>query len=288
MQRKQNFSGEGIMLFHGAGRRLCLATAILLSTTVHAQESKPLTNQGVIEFVKAGFDEDTVIKAIEASEPAFDTSLDGLVALKNAGVSQRIIGAMLDAEKRRVANANNGAAEPAWPEEIRAMPREIGAYYKQKDGTFVGLFGKPIVGTKAGRRFGGFVPFAGATMKGQLPGRRSTLQLSERQPAFYTYMPEGVTPESFVIVRMQMKDNAREFEVGSVSGVTGSVNRGLDTEKVIQILIERVAPRVYKVSPDRELEDGEYGFLGSFTMTAVGLTGTGQEKVYDFGVSRPR
>ena len=62
---------------------------------------------------------------------------------------------------------------------------------------------------------------------------------------------------------------------------------GLDVDKVFQIAIARIAPRLYRVSPDRELDDGEYGFVGTFTYTTVGVAGTG-EKIYDFGVPKRR
>ncbi len=41
--------------------------------------------------------EETIIKAIAASETAFDTSMEELLALKNPGVSEKVISAMLDA-----------------------------------------------------------------------------------------------------------------------------------------------------------------------------------------------
>jgi len=51
----------------------------------------PMTNDDVIKMVKGGLGEATVIQAVNASEPAFDTSPDGLVKLKQGGVSDRII-----------------------------------------------------------------------------------------------------------------------------------------------------------------------------------------------------
>lgn len=60
-------------------------------------ENKPFTNDDVLELVKAGFGEETILEAFRANECHFDTSADALTALKNAGVGERIIMAMLAA-----------------------------------------------------------------------------------------------------------------------------------------------------------------------------------------------
>ena len=78
-----------------------LVTAAIAMASAIAQTKKPLTNDDVLQMVKAGFDEGTIIKAFEANETAFDTSLEGLLTLKNAGVSEKIINAMLAAEARK-------------------------------------------------------------------------------------------------------------------------------------------------------------------------------------------
>ncbi len=51
----------------------------------------PMTNDDVIKMVKGGLGEATVIQAIERAEPGFDTSPDGLVKLKQGGVSDAVI-----------------------------------------------------------------------------------------------------------------------------------------------------------------------------------------------------
>lgn len=55
-----------------------------------------ITNGDVVSLVKAGFNDDLVIARIQqASTKAFDLSTEGMVALKSAGVSQRLIAFML-------------------------------------------------------------------------------------------------------------------------------------------------------------------------------------------------
>jgi hypothetical protein len=54
-----------------------------------------LTNESVIKMVKADLDADTIILAIQKGDNNFDTSVDGLVALKSAGVPESVVKAML-------------------------------------------------------------------------------------------------------------------------------------------------------------------------------------------------
>ena len=51
----------------------------------------PMSNDDVIKMVKGGLGEATVIQAVNAAEPGFDTSPDGLVKLKQGGVNDHII-----------------------------------------------------------------------------------------------------------------------------------------------------------------------------------------------------
>jgi hypothetical protein len=80
-----------------------------------AQSKKPLTNDDIIQMVKAGFAEQTILGAIKANDTAFDTSVQGLMALKNAGVSQPITDAVLSAEALKRAGSQPSTQPSASP-----------------------------------------------------------------------------------------------------------------------------------------------------------------------------
>jgi hypothetical protein len=64
--------------------------------TVRSQrQTEALTNQSVVKLAKAGFKEKTIISVIYARIPNFDLSADRLIQLKQSGVSEKIIMAML-------------------------------------------------------------------------------------------------------------------------------------------------------------------------------------------------
>jgi len=69
-------------------KRFLLAFLLVLPLAALAA---PMSNDDVIKMVKGGLGEPTVIQAIRAAEPGFDTSPDGLLKLKQGGVPDKII-----------------------------------------------------------------------------------------------------------------------------------------------------------------------------------------------------
>ncbi len=62
--------------------------------TIAPLSRRILTNEGVISLAKAGFDEFFIIERIKTSRIRFDASVAGLIAMKEAGVSEDLIRAM--------------------------------------------------------------------------------------------------------------------------------------------------------------------------------------------------
>ena len=75
--------------------------------TLAQMERQPLTNENIVTLAKAGFDELFILQLIRNSRTNFDTSVEGLVALKQAGVSKDLIRFMA------MPQANQPAASPA-------------------------------------------------------------------------------------------------------------------------------------------------------------------------------
>lgn len=76
------------------------------------QESKPLENADIVQMVQNHFDDDTLLTVIEVNDTHFDVSPAALIELKKAGVSDKIIRAMLAAPQRK---RNPGASPLAAP-----------------------------------------------------------------------------------------------------------------------------------------------------------------------------
>src|SRR5437870_10276383 len=67
----------------------------LLLTTPSGFAQEVLTNQSVVEMVMAGLSERVIIAKIRTSPTNFDTRTDALIALKNNGVSEQVIEAIM-------------------------------------------------------------------------------------------------------------------------------------------------------------------------------------------------
>jgi hypothetical protein len=80
----------------------------MVASSVLALAQQSLTNDSIIKLVKAGLSEDLIISTINAQPGAYDTSPDGLIALKAAGVSDKVVSAV-------VAKAPAPDVQPAKP-----------------------------------------------------------------------------------------------------------------------------------------------------------------------------
>jgi len=75
---------------------LILMAGAALGPVLIAQQ-KPLSNADVIKMVKSGLPESVIISSIQSSPAHFDLSPNGLISLHKAGVSQKIMDAMMAA-----------------------------------------------------------------------------------------------------------------------------------------------------------------------------------------------
>ncbi len=124
----------------------------LLLAVPFAAFAVPMTNDDVIKMVKGGLGEATVIQAIDGAEPGFDTSADGLVKLKQGGVSDNVIQRIL---------ARKGAAPAAAPAAATAICKECGTVTEIREinkpgqATGLGAVAGGVLGAVVGRQVGG-------------------------------------------------------------------------------------------------------------------------------------
>jgi hypothetical protein len=73
-----------------------LLFSMLIFATLFAQE--PLNNDSVIKLVKSGLSEDRVASIVQTQPGNYSLGTEEIVSLRKAGVSDRIIAAMLEKE----------------------------------------------------------------------------------------------------------------------------------------------------------------------------------------------
>jgi hypothetical protein len=276
----------------------CLAAVacVLIVLPARAQDQgKRLTNGDILAMVKAGISDDVILAKIRAAgsagadASAFDTSVDGLKALKDGNVSDAVIKVMINPAPPP---APVVAAVTAMSVDPNLPPPEVGVYWK--DGpTFVLIQGRALEQTKVGGRAGSYFTDG---MRNQhwdayVDGPHSDNIVKERRPTFYLYVPDGSDALDYALIILNKKSDRREFQVGSFGGVTGGKS-GVKKDKVIDFSAVHVGIRTYKLTLLQDLKPGEYAFfMGTGTSeTMSGAQGGNRSggaasgRLYDFSI----
>ena len=285
---------------------VCLLTAILMlsvGTGVYAQD-ETLTNAEIISLHNAGLSDAVIVSKIRGSKANFDLSTNSLIELKKAGVSDDIVGAMLEAKTGKSATAptnggNNGSAAVAASSDPNnpSLPHGYGIYlYEEKDGVRKMTQLTPNVSgqNRVGGIFSSAMTYGISKMKvkASLPGNTAALQLKTAQPIFYFYLDTNTggmntasgipsTTNEFALIKFSLRGDSREVTIAKAS-ILGAKS-GTSDEYVIPFTAQTVSNGVFKVTPNNALKNGEYGFylINSGNSNANGGVGS---KFFDFGI----
>ena len=246
---------------------------LLLATPGFAQEV--LTNQLVVDMVKAGLSERVVVAKIRTSPTNFDTGTDALIALKKNGVPEKVIEAMMSptaapsAAPAAPAGAPPAASVAAVPPGAMAAPARPTVFHVVA-GKEVELMVNGIeIQTNRAR-------YAGRSTEAVIAGNKSKYRTQDRQPTFVL----TAAPNEMPLVRLDPGKNDRNLKIGSGSSAPyagGSTRRGIRSEDLVEVDVERDSRGFYRVRPRAPLAPGEYGFAAS-------RGGTQVSGIYDFGV----
>lgn len=264
-----------------------------------------LTNDEVISLSKAGLSSSIIIDKIRTSKSNFDLSTDSLIKLKQVGISDDIVSAMLAAKNGGTISVPSSPGSGFIPGKTMGDPNDpmashsYGIYlYEVKDGVRKMTQLKPNVSAQ-NRTGGGFTasmtPFGLGKMKtkANLPGRTADLQLNTTAPVFYFYLDtssgglntaSGIpsNPNEFTLVRFNQRSDNREVTIAKTNqwGSKG----GLSDEYVVAFKSEDLGNGIFKITPSDELKKGEYGFYLVNSGNSNASAGMGS-KFFDFGVA---
>ena len=273
---------------------ISLLVCLAASTPVFAQEGA-MTNDEVITLTKAGLSPSIIVGKIRSGKSNFDLSTDSLIKLKQAGVSDDIVAAMLEAKSGRTASA--GPSTSGDPNDPMAK-HGYGIYLLEEiDGQRKMTQLAPNV--SAQNRTGGMFTssltygIGKVKIKSNLPGRNAALQIKNTQPVFYFYLDvtsgglntsSGVpsTTNEFAMIRFNQRSDNREVTIGKMNAFGGK--GGLSDEYVVQFSAQDMGDGIFKVTPAAPLTKGEYAFylINSGNSNASSAVGA---KFFDFGVT---
>jgi hypothetical protein len=258
---------------------------LLLCPVLLAQQS--LDNASVIKLVKAGLSEDLIVTTINSSPGTYDTSANGLIALKKAGASDKIMAAVVLKASGATAGASStgtaavpasnnpsgatlgeapiaGSASPAAPAApvMGALPAgvdSVGVYYLDATANTWQELPAEVVNFKTSGALKHYasVGVVKEDMNALIGGNRSRTIL--KMPAsFIFYVPEGRSPGEYQLLRLHVNADSRQFRA-STGGVVhesgGAIRDSVDYTS------KKIAPRVYQIIVGEEVGKGEFGFL---------------------------
>lgn len=277
-----------------------LFAAVLLACASTSAIAETLDNDTIIALIGAGLGQETIVAKIRNSPGSYDLSTDKLIGLKQKGVSDAIIAAMLDASTKAQTQAaaayQNDSVDPK-------LPHASGVYVVadwlaptkmvRLDSTTAnqartaGLFGAALTG--------GLAPLK---IKTAVPNPTSKIKVRATRPTFYFYMDQAnanggigalyfsslgasvTSPSEFSIVRFTVKKGLREVTTGKAAAFAGQKFGLVDKDK-ISFTTTDVSPGVFKVALNADMPKGEYGFVYS---TGGGIGGGAVSRVFDFTV----
>ncbi len=258
---------------------LCLLSPAMLSAQdavdgpvagpLPAPKLKAMTNDSVVRMAKAALSDDLIVQTISAQPGQYATDADSLVALKQAGVSDRVIAAMINKGRVQI----TGTPTPV----VLSDVNEIGVYYKDRDGKWQPM-DPEIVHIKSGGFFKSTVTHnvIKEDRNIHVNGRESKLLLP-RPIEFLVYTPDGVDITEYDLLRFRLNSDSREFRVltGGVFHSTGGADRDEVPFKPV-----KTAPHTYQFTLGMDTPGAEYGILppGTGNVTNGG-------KIYTFAIS---
>ena len=280
---------------------LLLAFFLTLGPVLVAQQT--LNNDAVIKMAKAGLSDDLIITSINANQGAYDTSTDGLIALKKAKVSDKVVSAIIvkssapapapppaqasasvlpgfGAPAQGSAPEGSGGFGAAPATGVPAGVDSVGVYYQDPGGSWQEVSAE-VVNFKTGGALKHIasVGIVKGDMNGDIAGNRSHLAL--KFPAsFILYVPEGTSPGEYQLLRLHVNPNNREFR-----SVTGGVvhESGGASQASVDFTSKKLAPRIYQITLNTDVGRGEYGFLPPQD-TGSGKSMASSGKIYTFSL----
>lgn len=246
-------------------RKGVLAVLFLAICPLLTAQQQAMNNTSVIKLVKAGLADDLIVSTINATPGAYDTSANGLIALKQAGATDKVVAAIVlkraGAAPVPSAPVPSAPPAPASTADAPALPpavNNVGFYYRDAAGSW-----QPVSAELVNFAAGGVMKHMASVglikedLNGLIAGNRSHLLL--KTPAtLIVLLPQGRSPEEYELLRLHVSENTRQFQ--SVAGGVAHATPGALRDDV-EFTSRRIAPNTYQILLNPTIGEGEYGFL---------------------------
>lgn len=238
-------------------KRLCMLLAILLLASPLALADGALTNAEIIKMTKAGLANDIIVaKVQQAPSVDFKLETDDLIALKDAGVPQAVITAMLERQTAPKAAAAAGSA---------GFPSV----------SLVAASGTTALSALEGEHKQFAAPFVGLKHFYVFDGKAATVRVKDRKPSVEVALDKAPGDHWF-LVKLDPDDDdpTRGLDLQSAGAWGGAHTAEPDEDFIIDAEVAQGKPGAWVFKPKKELKPGEYALYCS------------KGFLYDFGVDK--
>lgn len=245
---------------------------LLILTTITCFAQDIITNSTIIEMKRAGLSKPIIINTIEdSSEYNFDITTKGLKQLSDSKIDDEIVVLIMKKQKNKSENLIK----------IDGIEFNLADY-----GLFINENGKKIKINSHLTQVD-----MGMKLKAMIPNSSADISIGKNVTTFYfNFNADDNSPTNSVfnltnsisdpnegeLVKLTKSGKKREFQVGKVG--MGRLKSEIPEKIRIEYKVEKIKNNLYKITINKGLESGEYGFI--FGAINPGAT----MKIYDFNV----
>lgn len=214
-----------------------------------------LTNRSIIALTAAGLSADLITAKIATSSCVFDTSTNGLLALKQAKVDDTVIKAMLE---RGGSKGNKTAASTAKAANGKLPKLEMANYpylrnsstgaWSPLEKTLASFKAKPIA-----------MGYGGIKFQYTLDGEKSTARFAPGDSVLFLLNTFGTALPEFTLYQAKREKGKRVALGAKVKAMGTSAEEGGD---VLTFNVLPAGNGVFRLVPGKKLPAGEYLFVG--------------------------
>ena len=260
---------------------LCMAQQSVedgpLDLSASSAKAPLLTNDAVMRMSKAGLDSWLILQTIRTQPGRYATGPDDLITLKEAGVPEAVISAMV---AHTSGLGEHGPAAVSMASGLSPDVDENGVYRKDAHGEWV-LLPPELVRYRSG----GWVKstlthdIVKKDRNGEVEGGQAAVVLKPGDE-LQILAPANADAVEYQMVRFRLHANSREFRA-----TTGGVFNSRDGIERDQVAIQprRLAPRIFAFTIPADIGGGEYGVLPPGSASVPGIAFAG--KIYTFAIT---